>query len=204
MESSLKWLAGHERSFVHLMRIAIFVVMAWIGGLKFVPYEAESIVPLVANSPVMEFFYAKRAPEYKKYMNKEGEETPTNRAWHEENRTYLFADVLGTVIVGIGILLLLGLFSPTVGFIGALLAVAMSLVTLSFLVTTPEAWVGQFPYLSGGGRLVVKDLIMLSGALVCLSSSAQEILVRAGSAAADVPASRAAPRAARTTATSAQ
>jgi len=52
----------------------------------------------------------------------------------------------------------------------------MSFVTLSFLITTPEAWVSHFPYLAGGGRLVVKDLIMLSGALVCLSSSAQEVL----------------------------
>src|SRR6266481_9024920 len=112
MESSLKWLAGHERSSVHLIRIAIFIVMAWIGGLKFVPYEAESIVPLVANSPLMEFFYAKPAPEYKQYMNKEGELVPKNRAWHQENRTYLFADALGTVIIAIGILLLLGVFSP--------------------------------------------------------------------------------------------
>jgi len=41
--------------------------------------------------------------------------------------------------------------------------------TLSFLVTTPEAWVPAlgdathgFPYLSGTGRLVVKDAIMLA------------------------------------------
>jgi hypothetical protein len=52
----------------------------------------------------------------------------------------------------------------------------MSFVTLSFLITTPEAWVSHFPYLAGSGRLVIKDLIMLSGALVCLSSSAQELL----------------------------
>ena len=45
MQSYLKWLAGRERSFIHLIRIAIFIVMAWIGGLKFAPYEAESIVP---------------------------------------------------------------------------------------------------------------------------------------------------------------
>ena len=211
MHRYLKWLAGRERSFIHLIRIAIFIVMAWIGGLKFVPYEAESIVPLVANSPVMEFFYAKPAPEYKMYMNKEGELVPENRAWHQENRTYLFADVLGTVIIAIGILVLLGLFSPTLGFIGALLAAAMSCVTLSFLITTPEAWVSHFPYLSGGGRLVVKDVIMLSGALVCLSSSAQELLkerryegarIGAGTAAAGVPASNTAPLpAARTAAT---
>jgi uncharacterized membrane protein YkgB len=176
MQSYLAWLARRQPYFIHLVRVAIFVVMAWIGGLKFVPYEAESIVPFVANSPVMKFFYAKPAPEYKQYMNKEGEVVPKNRAWHQENRTYLFADALGTAIIAIGILVLLGLFSPKLGSIGALLAIGMSIVTLSFLITTPEAWVSHFPYLAGGGRLVVKDLIMLSSALVCLSSSAQELL----------------------------
>jgi len=150
--------------------------MAWIGGLKFVPYEAESIVPFVANSPVMKCFYAKPAPEYKQYMNKEGERVPKNRAWHQKNRTYLFADALGTVIIGIGILVLLGSFSPMLGFVGALLAAGMSFVTLSFLITTPEAWVSHFPYLAGSGRLVIKDLIMLSAALVCLSSSSLDLL----------------------------
>jgi uncharacterized membrane protein YkgB len=178
MQPYLKWLAGRQPYFIRLVRIAIFVVMVWIGGLKFVPYEAEGIVPFVANSPVMSFFYAKPAPEYKKYMNKEGELVPKNRAWHQENRTYLFSDALGTVIIAIGLLVLLGLFSPTLGLVGALLAVGMSFVTLSFLITTPETWVSHFPYLAGSGRLVVKDLIMLAGALVCLSSSAQELLKR--------------------------
>jgi uncharacterized membrane protein YkgB len=174
--SCLNWLARNQPRFIHLVRIAIFVVMAWIGGLKFVPYEAESIVPLIANSPVMSFFYARPAPEYKQYMNNEGEVVPKNRAWHQENRTYVFADALGAVIVIIGILMLLGLFSPKIGIVGALLTIGMSCVTLSFLITTPEAWVAHFPYLSGGGRLVVKDVIMLSAALVCLSSSARELL----------------------------
>jgi len=45
----------------------------------------------------------------------------------------------------------------------------MSLVTLSFLVTTPECWVPAlgssehgFPLLSGAGRLVIKDAIMMA------------------------------------------
>lgn len=176
MQSCLKWLAGRQPYFIHLLRIAIFVVMVWIGGLKFVPYEAEGIVPFVANSPVMGFFYANPAPEYKNYMNKEGALVPKNRAWHQANRTYAFSDALGTVIIAIGLLVLLGVFSPKIGLVGALLAVGMSLVTLSFLITTPEVWVSHFPYLAGGGRLVIKDLIMLAGALVCLSSSAQELL----------------------------
>ena len=35
------------------------------SGLKFWNYEAEGIVPFVANSPFMSFFYDKPAPEYK-------------------------------------------------------------------------------------------------------------------------------------------
>src|SRR5258708_13647830 len=133
MQRYLRWLAGRQPCFIHLLRIAIVVVMAWRGGLKFVPDEAEGIVPFVANSPVMGFFYAKPPPEYKKYMNKEGELVPKNRAWHRENRTYVFSDALGTVIIAIGILVLLGVFSPQLGLVGALLAAGMPFVTLSFL-----------------------------------------------------------------------
>jgi len=43
-----------------------------IGGIKFVPYEAESIVPFVANSPLMKFFLPSPHPNTKKYMSKEG------------------------------------------------------------------------------------------------------------------------------------
>jgi len=56
-----------------LIRIGILIVFVWIGGLKYAHYEAEGIVPFVANSPFMSFFYAKEAPEYKEYKNKEGE-----------------------------------------------------------------------------------------------------------------------------------
>ena len=41
---------------IHLVRIAIFIIFIWIGGLKFWNYEAEGIVPFVANSPFMSFF----------------------------------------------------------------------------------------------------------------------------------------------------
>ncbi|WP_017255261.1 DUF417 family protein, partial [Pseudomonas tolaasii] len=41
----------------HLMRLAIAIVFLWIGALKFVPYEADSITPFVANSPFLSFFY---------------------------------------------------------------------------------------------------------------------------------------------------
>jgi uncharacterized membrane protein YkgB len=42
---------------IHLIRVGVAIIFIWIGALKFVPYEADSITPFVANSPVMSFFY---------------------------------------------------------------------------------------------------------------------------------------------------
>lgn len=166
-----------------LIRIAILVVFVWIGGLKFTHYEADGIVPFVANSPFMSFFYAKEAPEYKDYKNKEGELVPKNRAWHETNRTYVFSHGLGILIMGIGILVFLGIFTPKIGIFGDLLAIIMTIGTLSFLVTTPECWVPDlgsgehgFPLLSGAGRLVIKDTVILAGVVTLLSDSARRLL----------------------------
>lgn len=160
--------------------------MAWIGGLKAFPYEAEGIIPFVANSPFMSFFLYKKVSDtdnYKLHKNKEGEFVPTNIKWHQANGTYIFSYALGTVILAIGALVLLGIFYPKIGLTGGLLTTGMSIVTLSFLITTPEVWVPNlggpdygFPYLSGAGRLVLKDIIMLGAGLVIAADSAQRIL----------------------------
>ncbi|MEQ7799014.1 reactive chlorine resistance membrane protein RclC [Pedobacter sp. ASV1-7] len=184
----LTLLANSQRQFFNFMRIAIFVVMAWIGGLKAFQYEADGIVPFVANSPVMSFFYNEPSSEYKKHKNKEGEVVEKNIQWHQKNGTYVFSYGLGTVIVIIGLITLAGIFNDRLGLAGGLLTFGMSLVTLSFLITTPETWVPDlggaehgFPYLSGAGRLVIKDIIMMAGGLLIASDSAQRMLkVKAG------------------------
>lgn len=160
--------------------------MAWIGGLKAFHYEAEGIIPFVANSPFMSFFLDKKVSDtdnYKLHKNKEGEVVLQNIAWHKDNGTYIFSYGLGTVIVAIGILVLLGIFYPKIGILSGILTAGMSVVTLTFLITTPEAWVPDlggpdhgFPYLSGAGRLVIKDVIMFGAGLVIASDSAQRIL----------------------------
>ena len=65
--------ASTQKLGINLIRVAILIIFVWIGGLKFYNYEAEGIVPFVANSPFMSFFYTKSAPEYKEYKLKEGE-----------------------------------------------------------------------------------------------------------------------------------
>lgn len=197
-----------ERHFYTYLRIAIFLVMAWIGGLKVCQYEADGIVPFVSNSPFMSFLYnnssktaihpktGKEVKEYNLHKNKEGEVIVENIKWHQENGTYAFSIGLGLMICTIGTLVLLGIWSPRLGMLGGLLTFGMSIVTLSFLVTTPECWVPNltdgntypheglpyfvgshgFPMLSGAGRLVIKDVIMSAGGLLVAAEAARRFL----------------------------
>lgn len=184
--------------FFNFLRISIFIVMAWIGGLKAFHYEADGIVPFVADNPLMSFFYKnadnkvinedqKLVAEYTLYKNPEGKVIQKNISWNGENGTYIFSYGLGTIIVVIGFLVLLGIWFPKIGAVGGALTFLMSLVTLSFLITTPEVYVPNlggdyatpqygFPYLSGAGRLVLKDTIMMAGGLVLFSDSLKKVL----------------------------
>ncbi|MDB5261919.1 MAG: hypothetical protein JWQ14_1200 [Adhaeribacter sp.] len=97
--------------------------------------------------------------------------------------TYIFSSGLGGVIILIGLLTLAGIFNAKLGLLGGLLTFGMSIVTLSFLITTPEVYVPNlggpdygFPYLSGAGRLVIKDIIMAAGGLVVAADAAKSLL----------------------------
>ncbi|UYW02550.1 YkgB family protein [Flavobacterium agricola] len=198
MEKLLVAFAKLEANFINFLRISIFVVMAWIGGLKAFQYEADGIVAFVTNSPFMSFFYANSGnmaendkgelvAEYTLYKNPEGKVVQKNIDWHKQNHTYIFSYGLGVVIIGIGTFVLLGIWFDKAGFIGGVLTFLMAIVTLSFLITTPETWVPNlggdfpspqfgFPYLSAAGRLVIKDIIMMAGGLVIAADSAKKIL----------------------------
>lgn len=182
INAGLQQLGKLDRLGIPVMRVAIAIVFLWIGALKFVPYEADSITPFVANSPVMSFFY-EHPQDYKAHLTHEGELNADKRAWQTANNTYGFSTGLGVVEILIGLLVLSNPLSRRTGLLGGALAFATPLVTLSFLVTTPEAWVaalgdGQhgFPYLSGAGRLVLKDVLMLAGALPVMADSARQLL----------------------------
>jgi uncharacterized membrane protein YkgB len=182
-DNLLELAADADRLGVTVTRLGLTVVLLWIGGLKVCGFEADGIVPFVANSPLMSFFYAHPAPEYQEHMNKEGEVVPANRAWHESNNTYPFAYALGAVIVAFGLMIAAHPWLPRVATVGSFLVVVMSFVTLSFLVTTPECWVPDlggpvhgFPFLAAPGRLVVKDAIMMGAAVVTMADSARAAL----------------------------
>ena len=57
--AALTLAASTQKLGINLIRVSILVIFVWIGGLKFWNYEAEGIVPFVANSPFMSFFWMK-------------------------------------------------------------------------------------------------------------------------------------------------
>lgn len=185
-----QYAASMDRIGLSLTRLGLIIVLVWIGGLKIARYEADGIVPFVANSPLMSFFYSD--PEnYASHRNPEGMLVPENRAWHEANGTYPFALGLGAIIVLYGVLISTNPWLPQVAAVGSFLVFVMSWVTLSFLITTPECWVPDlgdsthgFPYLSGAGRLVIKDAIMMGAAVVTMADSARTYLRRTDTPAA--------------------
>ncbi|MES2457999.1 MAG: DUF417 family protein [Bacteroidota bacterium] len=179
--STISNLEKHAKS---VLRFGIVIVFLWIGGLKFFTYEADGIVPFVANSPFMAFFY-NHPGDYKSHQNKEGELITSNHQWHLQNNTYGFSYGLGIFLIGAAVLVALHRVTPLASMIGSILVFLMTLGTLSFLVTTPESWVPSlgdaqsgFPYLSGRGRLVIKDLVILGAALITMSQSASLHLER--------------------------
>ncbi|MFC3562877.1 DUF417 family protein [Pedobacter jamesrossensis] len=180
----LNYIANLDQLSKKVIRYGIVIVFVWIGALKFFAYEADGIVPFVANSPVMSFFY-KNPSEYKTHMNKEGELVAKNHQWHEENNTYGFSYGLGAFLITLGVFLALYKTAPFASMIASMLILVMTIGTLSFLLTTPESWVPNlgdhqwgFPYLSGRGRLVIKDIVILGGAILTMSESAKIYLSR--------------------------
>jgi len=167
-----------------MLRLGLVVVLCWIGGLKAANYEAEGIVPFVANSPLMSFFYHYPAPEYRE-QNPAGGLNIANHEWNVRNGTYVFSYGLGCVIVGLGLVIALHPLLPQVAAVGSFLVRFMALTTLSFLVTTPEVWVSGpgttghgFPFLALPGLLVIKDSIMLGAAILTMADSAKIYLRR--------------------------
>lgn len=133
-----------ERLGVHLTRIGLVVVLAWIGAMKFTAYEAGGIEGLVANSPLMSWTYSLAGVRS-------------------------VSGVIGGVEILLAAMIAVRPFSARISAAGSLLTCGMFLVTMSFLVTTPGVWepqAGGFPALSVvPGQFLLKDIPLLGASL---------------------------------------
>jgi len=132
------------------VRYALVVVIAWIGALKYTSYEATSIQPLIAHSPIFSWLYS----------------IFSVRA---------FAAVLGTAEIIAALLIAIRPLAPRLSALGSAAAVLLFVSTLSFLFTTPGVTVasaGGFPVLSVlPGQFLLKDLVLIGAALWTLGDS---------------------------------
>jgi reactive chlorine resistance protein C len=120
-------------------RYGLAIVLAWYGGLKFMNYEAQGIQPLVSESPFMSWLY-------------------------DIFSVYTFSALLGVFEIAAAVLLAVKPWWPKVSIVGSLLAIALFIATISFMVTTPgvfDANQGGFPALSLAGGFLMKDIALL-------------------------------------------
>lgn len=116
-----------------ILRYGVVLLLVVYGLAKWTRAEALAIQPLVAHSPLTSWLYRV---------------TDLQRG----------SEILGVVELTTAALMALRPFSPRLSALGSLLATAMFLTTLSFLVTTP----GLDP---GTGGFLTKDLILLGAAV---------------------------------------
>ena len=133
-----------------VMRCALGFVFLWAGGLKFTSFEATTISPFVANSPLVGW-------------------------WHALLGIQGTSNMLGVVEIATGLLLLAGFVKPMLSVIGGALAAIALLITLTFFFTTPgvaEPAAGGFPAISAiPGQFLLKDLGLFGIAIFLLGAS---------------------------------
>lgn len=119
---------------------SLAIIYAWFGGMKFTEYEAQGLVPLVENSPLLSWFYA--------LFSVRG-----------------FSTFLGFVELSIGLLIALRLANPIYSAAGGLLSAGLFVTTLSFMVSTPGVVVPELgaPSISvAPGQFLLKDVGLLA------------------------------------------
>ena len=140
-----------------VIRYGLALIIVWIGALKFAAYEAAAIEGLVANSPRLSWMFGLAS-------------VPT------------VAAVIGVVEIAIGVLIAIQSFAPRLSAVGSLGAILMFLTTLSFMLSTPGVWQPDygFPFLSGAGQFLVKDLLLLGAAIWTAGDSLNAASARRG------------------------
>lgn len=139
-----------------LSRYGLVVVLAWIGGGKYVKMDSRV---LIEHSFLMSWLY-------------------------DFLSVHAVAYALGTTEIAAAVLIALRPVAPRWSAVGSALAVVLFLGTLSFLVTTPGvvvAFAHGFPVLSAQpGQFLLKDIVLMGVALGTLGESLQAARNRGG------------------------
>ncbi|MBR1167517.1 YkgB family protein [Bradyrhizobium liaoningense] len=136
--------------------LSLAIIYAWFGGMKFTAYEANGLVPLVENSPLLSWFYA--------LFSVRG-----------------FSTFLGFVELSIGSLIALRLVSPIFSIAGGLLSAGLFVTTVSFMISTPGVVVPELGVPSitvAPGQFLLKDVGLFAASFWVFVDSVKAVLHR--------------------------
>ena len=130
------------------------VIFLWFGCMKFIPFEAESLQPIISNNPLISWLYT------------------------------LFgvaggARFLGVFEITTGLLIAGRLISPKLSVLGGTMGAWSFLLTTSCLFTTPGViQPGSVIGLGPAGSFLIKDIVLFSTCLWVVGASLAEVRTR--------------------------
>ena len=127
-----------ERFWLNYLPVAL--VLLWIGGMKFLPFEAKGIVDLVSSSPLLSWLYLVA-----------DEQTAS--------------DLIGLFDWLALLLLAAGYRWPRLFVPGFLMCGSVFVTTQTFLISFPDAWTAP-AVLSSSGVFIIKDLWFIANMLL--------------------------------------
>jgi reactive chlorine resistance protein C len=135
---------------------SLAIIFAWFGGMKFTDYEAQGLVPLVENSPLLGWFYA--------LLSVRG-----------------FSNFLGVVELSIGLLIVLRFVNPLFSAAAGLLSAGLFTTTISLMISTPGVIVPELgaPAISvAPGKFLLKDVGLLAASFWIFVDSLKTVVRR--------------------------
>lgn len=136
-----------------ILRLGLVVPLAWIGLQKFTSEEADAIVPLIDQQPLMSWLY-------------------------DIFSVQALSNVLGSVEILAAILIAARPLSALAAALGSGVAVLLFLSTLSFIVTTPGVVADSslhVPLLTDTGGFLIKDIALLGAAAWALGDALRAV-----------------------------
>ncbi|MFJ4375617.1 YkgB family protein [Pseudomonas japonica] len=131
---------------IALLRWALVLIFALFGYAKWFDYEAQALIPLLDNSPLLFWMHGLFGIQGASYA-------------------------LGVAEWSIGLGLALGAWWPRIGAAAAAASALTYLVTLTLVFSTPGAWeasAGGFPAMGGATSFLIKDLVLLAASVTLL------------------------------------
>jgi uncharacterized membrane protein YkgB len=129
---------------MHFLRLALALVFLAFGYVKFFPFEADGVEPLISAHPALSWLLP--------MFGKAGASA-----------------FLGVVEIGAGIALLLGFRFAAANLLGGILTLITFAITVSLFFFIPgvfEESAGGFPAISGTGGFLLKDAVLFAAGLI--------------------------------------